>query len=158
LKRLNPEPRFHNRIREIANAGVNEALPLLAKYRDPADTAIFINLLKNDEFSNAGRIRTIYVREAIRYFPHPAFYPILKELLMAEIGTNAISDEYESLPLYEALVQYPTKETRELLEKALKMSKEEYRTRSRYIYIALKTNPSKVFDGLTNYVPQKWEQ
>jgi len=77
---------------------------------------------------------------------------------MAEVGTNAISDEYESLPLYEALVQYPTIETRELLEKALKMSKDEYHTRSRYIYLALKEKPSKVFDGLTDYVPQKWEQ
>jgi hypothetical protein len=158
LKRLNPEPRFHDRIREIAIAGVNEALPLLAKYKDPADTAIFINLLRNDEFSNAGRNRTIYVREAIRYFPHPSFYPVLKDLLMAEVGTNAISDEYESLPLYKALVQYPTRETRELLEKALKMSKDEYHTRSRYIYLALKEKPSKIFDGLTNYAPQKLEQ
>jgi hypothetical protein len=129
----------------------------LAKYKDPADTSIFLNLLRNDEFSDAGRNRTFYIRKAIRYFPRSSFYPVLKNLLMAEVGTSAISDEFESLPLYEALVQYPTRETRELLEKGLKMSKDEFPTRSGYIYLAIKEKPSKVFDGLTDYVPQEWD-
>ena len=98
------------------------------------------------------------MRESIRHFPHPSFYPVLKDLLIKEVGTNAISDEYESYPLYEALVQYPTKETRKALEAALEMSQEERHRRSRNIYFALKRTPSKVFEGLTDYVPQDWEK
>ena len=82
LERLKPLPHLYNRIRELATAGVHEALPLLAEYRNPADTTIFISLLRNDEFSNVGRNRTIYVRESIRHFPHPSFYPVLKDLLI----------------------------------------------------------------------------
>lgn len=158
LERLKPLPHLHNRIRELVNAGVNEALPVLAQYKDPADTAIFISLLRNDEFSNVGRNRTVYVRKSIRHFPHPSFYPVLKAVLMKEVGTNAISDEYASYPLYDALVQYPSKETRKALETALKMSEEERYMRSRYIYFALKRTPSKVFEGLTDYLPRDWEK
>jgi hypothetical protein len=158
LERLKPLPHLHDRIKELVCAGVNEALPILAKYRDDSDTAIFISLLRNDEFNNAGRNGTIYVREAIFHFPHPAFYPVLKDLLMKEVGTNAISDEYQSYPLYAALVQYPTKETRMALETALNMSDEERHMRSRNIYFALKRSPSKVLEGLTDYVPQDWEK
>jgi hypothetical protein len=158
LERLKPLQHLHNRIKDLVNAGVNEALPVLAQYRDAADTAIFIGLLRNDEFSNVRRNRTIYVRESIKHFPHPSFYPILIELLMEEVGTNAISKEYESYLLYAALVQYPTKETRKALETALKMSEKERLMRSRNIYFALKKTPSKVFEGLTDYVPKDWEK
>jgi hypothetical protein len=156
LERVKPLPHLRNRVRELVNAGVNEALPLLAQYRDAADTAVFITLLRNDEFSNVGRNRTNYVRRSIRHFPHPSFYPILKDLLMKEVGTNAVFDENQSYPLYEALVQYPTKETRKALETALKMSEKERHTRSGYIYFALRGTPSKVFEGLTGYLPQDW--
>jgi len=154
LERLKPIPHFYNRIREIAKKGVYEALPLLAKYKNPADTSIFIGYLLDDEFSNRGRTMTIYVREAIKYFPHPSFYPILKKQLIHEVGTNAIWDEIECYPLYVALAQYPNKETRQLFEQVIRDSPEgEIRERSKFVYYAIKTQPNKVFDGIvkTNF-------
>lgn len=154
LERLKPIPHFYNRIREIAKKGVYEALPLLAKYKNPADTSLFIGYLLDEEFSNRGRTMTIHVREAIRYFPHPSFYPILKKQLIKEVGTNAIWDGIECYPLYVALAQYPNKETRQLFEQVIRESPEgEVRERSKFIYYAIKTQSNKVFDGVvkTNF-------
>lgn len=149
LERLKPLPQFYERIRDIAKKGVYEALPTLAKYQNPADTSIFKNFLLDDEFSNRGRTMTIYVRKAIRYFPHRSFYPILKKQVLEEVGTNAIWDSYECYPLYVALAQYPTNETRDLFEQVIKESPEgEVHERSKFIYYAVKTKPSKVFDGV----------
>lgn len=149
LKRVKPLPQFYNRIKDIAKAGVFEALPALAKYQNPLDTSIFISFLLNDEFSSRGRLMAIYVREAVKHFPHPSFYPILKKQLLEEVGRNAIWDSYACYPLYEALAQYPTPETRALFERAIESSPEgEVSERSKFVYYAVKSNPSKVFDGL----------
>lgn len=148
LERLKPRPVFYDRIKELAKSGVHEALPLLAKYQNPADTSIFKKILMDDEFSDNGRIQIIYVRKAISFFPHPAFFPVLSKLLMDEVGTNGISDDLESFPLYLALAHYPTKETRALFQRALEISGDEYEQRAGFIYKALKRYPSKVLDGV----------
>ncbi|WP_153800783.1 HEAT repeat domain-containing protein [Foetidibacter luteolus] len=148
LQRTKPLPQLYVRIKEIVEDGVYEALPLLAQYKNLSDTIIFKKLLLDDEFSNRGRTLKNYVRNSVRYFPSPAFYPILKEQLLAEIGTNAISDRYESFPLYIALVQYPTTDTKILFETALKKSDDEFEQRSKFINDALKKYPSKIFEGL----------
>ncbi len=154
LKRLKPVPHFHDRIREIAKDGVYEALPLLAKYKNPADTSVFINYLLDDGFGNRGRIMTINVRRALKYFPHPAFYTILKKQLVEEVGTNAISDDIESYPLYVALAQYPNKETRLLFEQVIRDSPErEVETRSAFIYYATSKDTTKIFDVFLKYKP-----
>ena len=149
LERMKPVPHFYERIREIVNAGVYEALPILAKYKNPADTSIFINALLYSERGNKRRIMSIYVRKALRHFPHPSFYPILKKQLIKEIGTNAIWDEIESYPLYVALAQYPTRETRKLFEQAIIESPEgEVGARSTFIYNAVKMDTTKIFVGM----------
>lgn len=155
LERLKPVPQFYERVREIAKDGVYEALPLLAKYKNPADTSIFIGYLLDDEFSDRGRTMTIYVRKAIRYFPHPSFYPILKKQLIKEVGTNAIWDGIECYPLYVALAQYPNKETRQLFKQVIRDSpKGEVRERSKFIYNAISKDKTKMFDGVVKYNPQ----
>ncbi len=148
LQRTKPLPQFYDRIREIVTDGVFEALPLLAQYRNPNDTTIFKILLLDNEFSNRGRTLKNYVRNSIKHFPHSSFYPILKAQLIAEIGTIDISDDYESFPLYLALVQYPTKNTRELFDAALAKSGDEYHQRSRFIYRAVQRYPSQIFEGV----------
>lgn len=154
LERLEPVHHFYKRIREIAQGGVYEALPLLAKYKNPADTSIFIGYLIDDEFSNRGRTMTIHVREAIRHFPHPSFYPILKKQLVKEVGTNAIWDGIECYPLYVALAQYPNKETRQLFKQVIRDSPEsEVRERSKFIYYATNKDTTKIFNGLVKYKP-----
>lgn len=153
LERLKAKPHFYNRVREIVNAGTYEALPLLAQYKNPADTSIFISLLLNDEFSNVGRVRIHYVRKSIVNFPHISFYPVLKKLLLEEIGTNEISDDYESFPLYEALAQYPTNDTKELFEVALNKSGIEFNSRSKSIYDAVREYPSKMLDSVVKVLP-----
>ena len=158
LERLKPIPHFYNRIREIAKEGVYEALPLLAKYKNPADTSIFIGYLLDDEFSNRGRTMTINVRRAIRYFPHPSFYPILKKQLIKEVGTNAIWDGIECYPLYVALAQYPNRETRKLFEQVIQDSPEgEIQERSKFVYYAVSKDMTKIFDGVVKYKPQTEE-
>lgn len=156
LQRTKPLPQLYDRVKEIVNDGVYEALPLLAQYQNPNDTIIFKKLLLDDEFSNRGRTLKNYVRNSVRYFPSPAFYPILKEQLMTEIGTNEISDSYESFPLYIALVQYPTTDTKKIFETALKKSGDEFNQRTKYINDAVKKYPSKVFDGLTKNVKETY--
>ncbi|MFC0776369.1 hypothetical protein [Terrimonas alba] len=158
LERLKPIPHFYTRIREIAKAGVYEALPILAKYKNPADTSIFISFLLDDEFSNRGRTMTIYVRRAIRHFPHPSFYSILKKQLIKEVGTNAIWDGVECYPLYVALAQYPNKETRKLFEQVIKDSPEgEVQERSKFIYYAVNKDTTKIFEGVVKYKPNTEE-
>ena len=155
LNRLEPFPQFYNRIRALAVAGVYEALPVLAKYKNPADTSIFISYLLDDEFSNRGRTMRINVLEALKYFPHPSFYPILKKQLIMEVGTNAIWDTPESYPLYEALAQYRNKETRKLFEQVIRDSPQrEIRVRSMFIYNAVRKDSTKIFDGLVEYKPE----
>jgi hypothetical protein len=153
LQRTKPLLQFYKRVREIVTDGVYEALPLLARYQNESDTNIFKRLLLDDEFSNRGRTLKNYIRNSIKYFPHPSFYPILKEQLLSEVGTNAISDRYESFPLYLALVQYPTIDTRNLFQTALKNSGDEYYQRSGVIYEAIKRYPSKIFESVIKDVP-----
>lgn len=153
LEHIKPKPGYYNRIRDIVKGGVYEALPLLAQYRNPADTIIFKKLLVNDEFSQEGRILKHYVRYSITYFPHQSFYPILKNELLSEICTNEISDDYESFPLYEALAQYPTLETKELFENALKKCESEYNKRLKFISFAIKKYPSNILNQLIKEMP-----
>ncbi len=148
-------PQYRNRILELVEKDVSEALPLLAHYRNEADTSIFINCLLDDEFSNRGRTLAHYSRKAILNFPHPSFYLVLRKLLLAEVGTNGISDSYESDPLYEALVQYPTKETNDLLDSSLSISGSEDWQRARAIKKAVEKYPSKVFDELLKNLKDK---
>jgi hypothetical protein len=88
-------------------------------------------------------------------FPHPSFFPILKKLLLDEIGTNSISDDFESFPLYLALVQYPSKDTKALFETALKNSGDEFDRRSESIYYAVRRYPSPMLDSVVKTLPEK---
>lgn len=155
LERLKPLPKFYKRLKEIVNDSVYKALSLLAQYKEPSDTLIFKKLLSDDEFSNRGRLLKHYVRNSIKYFAHPCFYSILKEQLLSEVGTNAISDDFESFPLYIALVQYPTDETKKLFEKVLQESGDEYEKRLSFISKAVQQYPSRVFDDFIGELSKK---
>lgn len=148
LQRTNPVPHIYNRIKELVANGVYEALPILAQYRNPNDTTIFKNLLLDEDFNSRGGSFKRYVRSSIKNFPDPSFYPILKAQLISEISTSAITSDFQSFTLYIALVQYPTRDTRELFEYALKNSGKEYNQRAAFIYYAVKKYPSKIFENL----------
>lgn len=153
LYRIKPLPKFHNRIAQLAAEGVYEVLPLLASYENFSDTSFLKSMLLTDgKIVKKPMLRSTELkasaRNAITIFPDPCFYPILKQKVLEDIESNVEPIPNEISPLYFALVQYPTIETRKVIEKALQKINVGHYRRSGFIYNALTKYPSKQFDGL----------
>lgn len=143
LENLNPLPGYYNRIKEVALAGVPEATVPLAKYKNPDDIYLIKKMLlenKDDWSTQKAGLK------AIPYFPHPQFYPILKNRLK-EIH-QGFGDEKEWSLVCAALAQYKTLETRQIFKKELAQNDPRV---ERNLYYILKNNPAKIFEGLVNY-------
>lgn len=143
LENLTHKDTYYNRLREIVLAGVIEALPALAKYKNPNDIAVIKNVYETE-----GLIGEDFVFDAIINFPHPDLFDIVEK----EVTNDLRHDNYfdgSSYKYYKALIQYKTSKTRELL--ALTLSKkvsdnQERRTKS--VKYLISNNPDKIFVGL----------
>jgi hypothetical protein len=143
LEHIPSNPSYYKRLKEIAAAGVIEALPALAKFQNKDD----IPLIKK-VYETEGSIGNGFVFKAITNFPHPDLFPIVEQ----EIGNSLMHDDYSGTSpylYYQALVQYKTQRTRALLMRAMsKTEREDQQRLVRNIRYLLSKNPDKIFEGL----------
>ncbi len=89
---------------------------------------------------------------AIREFNHAQFYNILQkkhEELLKESKLN-----YSEIRMfYQALIQYPTEETLDLMKYSLKQTKGiKKKTHGKYIWLAIDKYPNEIFDNLKSKI------
>jgi hypothetical protein len=94
-----------------------EYVVLLSKYGRPADREIISNFLKSNEHS----IRYWGLR-AVSHYPDKIFFAQLSELAKDNYATLVQEDESYLYALYEALVRYRNKASREIMEKIIEKS------------------------------------
>ena len=142
LEHLAQKETYYKRLREIVLAGVIEALPALAEFKNPNDASIIIKVSENE-----GLIGERFVFEAISIFPDPDLFPIVEE----NIKNDLKNDNEFNFRLYKALVQYKTQGTRKLLKEAIsKFNRENAKRQLSNIKVLFSKYPDKMFDGLLN--------
>jgi hypothetical protein len=145
LQHLTHKDTYYNRLREIVLAGVIEALPALAKFKNQNDISIIKKVYENE-----GLIGEDFVFDAIKYFPHPELFDIIDK----EVTNDLRHDNYfegSIYKFYKALIQYKTPRSRELLKQTLsKTNGENQQRRANNVKYLISKNPDKMFDGLLN--------
>ena len=143
---LEPNEANYDKIRELANS-TKEATPLalLATFQKDEDLPLINSLFfKGNHYESM---------KAIRAWPHPDFYPKLvkinKEISERKKGIYI----NELLMMYQALAQYPTPETKKIMEKSFKVKKRIIRDKHvQYLWLALHKYPNQEFDELFNKI------
>ncbi|HEY6502924.1 MAG TPA: hypothetical protein VIZ28_03015, partial [Chitinophagaceae bacterium] len=143
LEHLTHKDKYYNRLREIVLAGVFEALPALAKFKNPNDALIIKNLYEIE-----GLIAEHFVFDAITNFPHPDLFEIVEK----EVTNDLQHDNYfdiSSYKSYQALVQYKILRSKELLQLTIsKNDGENQEKRANTVKYLISKYPDKMFDGL----------
>ncbi len=145
LESLTHKDTYYNRLREIVLTGVIEALPALAKFKNSNDISIIKNVYETE-----GLIGEDFVFDAITNFPHPDLFEIVEK----EVTNDLRHDNYfdgSSYKYYEALIQYKTLRSRELLAQTIsKKAGENQVRRANNVKYLVSKNPDKAFAGLTD--------
>jgi hypothetical protein len=143
LKDLTPRDTYYNRLREIVLAGVIEALPALAKFNNLNDISVIRKVHENE-----GLISENFVFGAITYFPHPNLFDIVEK----KVTNDLLHDNYfdgSSTRSYEALIQYKTPRSIELLTQAIAKNKSDNgQRRAESIKYRISKSPEKIFNDL----------
>jgi hypothetical protein len=145
LEHLMNKETYYNRLKEIVLAGVIEALPALAKFKNSNDISIIKNIYEAE-----GLIGKDFVFDAITYFPHPDLFDIVEK----EVTNDLLYDNYfdgPSFRYYKALIQYKTPRSKELLAQTIsKNESDNEERRAKNVKYLISKNPDKMFDGLLN--------
>lgn len=145
MNHLQPQGSYHVRLKELAKAGIFEALPPLAKYKDKTDVPIIKSILKQNEL-----LSERHVLKAINIFFDSSYYPILKE--QAKIKTTWVgnlSDYSISYLFFKALMQTKSEETRKILKHALSI-RENREMVTEILCPLVRRYPDKMWDGLVD--------
>lgn len=123
------------------------ALPKIAEYKKEEDLQLILGFHKiKTEINEDERLYATYL--AIQEFPHPAFFPFLKERQSETFGKEYFSNEWESL--YNAIARYKNREAFELLQ--LPFAKIVYTNVRKYhlgfVYDAIENSPCPLYDDL----------
>lgn len=145
---LNLEPTENNydKIRALAEKSKDAStLALLASYKKDSDLSLINNLFfKADKYA---------ALKAIRSWPNPDFLPQLKEIQNEILGKKRGVSPNNLLMLYQALAQYPSKETVKLMEEAFKVKKTIIREHHiQYLWLALHKYPNEAFTKVFNSI------
>lgn len=146
IKRINRDPKYYDRIRDIA---INERIPVsvlaLAKYKKQKDKEIIKSYLSEDKTQ-------YYAIWAVREFPDTTFYPLLVKLFNKKWRERHYNYAKWRI-LYQALAQYPNEKTLELFDKTINArNKFKQETLGRYLTIAITKYPNTLFDKYQNKV------
>jgi hypothetical protein len=147
LTEIEPEERYYKRLRKFITAQNNELLVVaLSKYRKPQDKHL-IEVLIRDPYRQTNGFT------AVRNFPDRSFFPVLEETLKNEVRANNSGNDVRLQMLYEAIVQYKDKASRQLLMSVLSEAKNmQYIYHSDYLQMALKKYPATIYEGLVKPV------
>ncbi len=142
LREIKPNPKYYNRIREIAIVEKSPVAVLaLARFKNIKDAELIEKLFKKEETEYYG----IY---SVREFPDPLFYPLLKKTFEKE-WKKQLYDYPKWRMLYQALAKYPSEDTYKMFEQTA-LSKDEFRyqTLGQYVLVAIQKYPNKKFEPL----------
>lgn len=105
------EPHYAQ-IRELVIRNNDQAaLVALAKYQKEQDIGLIFNNRADDHLDEDGFFHTY---EAISYFPHPQFLPLLEKNLLETLDNDHYSSEWRKL--YKAIASYKNDKAVELLQ------------------------------------------
>lgn len=149
LEEIKTDKKYYNRIRELAIENNEKvSVPVLAKYRNANDKQIIIDKLKSSE-----RTDWYYALMAVRNFPDPAFFPYVEKLYKFEMTDKTGLTISGIRMLYQAIVQYKNKASRDLIQRTLSdQSRTDLSDHYEYIYLALKKYPHKIYHGLIDQI------
>ena len=120
------------------------ALIALAKFQRPQDK----HLIRRALVSNNSDLQEAGLR-AVRYFPDPEFFPLLRQIHEREIREEKWTINSLIRELYTATVQYKSEESRELIESTLGEAKgSTLKSHSQAIWLALTNYPDVRYEGL----------
>lgn len=143
LEQLTHKETYYDRLRIIVLAGVIEALPALAKFKNANDISIVRNVYENE-----GLIGEDFVFDAIANFPHPDLFDIVEKEVTSDLQHDNYFDE-SSYRYYKALIQYKTTRSKELLVQTIsKNESENQERRIKSVKYLISKNPDKMFVGL----------
>lgn len=124
----------------------NTALQKLAAYKKEEDIQTILNFHKSKTDKDDDGIYATYV--AIKEFPHPDFFPYLKDELGKTFGNDHYSNEWTVL--YEAIARYKNQQALELLRlpftKVVHSDIREYHLD--FVHNAIMGSPSPLYDEL----------
>jgi hypothetical protein len=130
------------RLREIAVAEKSGiAAVTLSKYRDPSALPLIKNLLErpNPKVQSLGLV-------AVSYWPDTMFFPYIRKIQEAQIGSTASYNFWQLRVLYQDIVLYKDSVSRELLLLALKKTKGWKRMYHSFaIWVALHKYPDPIY-------------
>lgn len=155
LRKIEPDSNQYQRIKELAKSKeLPEAWIALARFGNNENLIFLQNTLKAIIKSKTDLIN---IYEAISYYPHKLFYPLLvSQLDGINKRTHSSSGEWEHL--FRAIASYKNSESRDLFENLInEIGLEGYikRTYLRDIYMALSEfNSTNIYDNLIWYF---WE-
>jgi len=134
----------------IAKQRVNqnpEYIVLISKFSNPGDSEMILNFLKSpDQY-----IQYLGL-QAVAYFPDKSFFPTLSEIAKSNYETLAEKDKDHLFAIYEALVQYKNKESKNILKQAIrKANGMDSLKKIDLVYIALKKHPDSIYKNLIQY-------
>ncbi|NCT18998.1 MAG: hypothetical protein GW771_12285 [Flavobacteriia bacterium] len=145
LRKLKPEQKLYDRIREIVvDEKSNSALIALSKFQNPKDKDFIIEKLKSTKTDIQ-----YYGLQAVKNYPDSSFFYFLSEIHSVEIKKPTGFNYSMLRTLYQAIVQYKNKESRELLEQTLNSTKgSTLQYHSEFIWLALELYPDPIYDGI----------
>ncbi|HMU46902.1 MAG TPA: hypothetical protein PKC72_11065 [Chitinophagaceae bacterium] len=143
LKHLTHKEWYYKRIKEIVSAGVIEALPALAKFKNKNDISVIKHV-----YDTEGLIGENFVFDAIINFPHPDLFYIVEK----EVRNDLYHDNYfdaSNYRFYKALIQYRTPLVKELLMQTISKNEGENQIRrANSIKTLISNDPNKMFVAL----------
>jgi hypothetical protein len=142
---LKPEERYYNRVREIViEDNDNNGLIALSKFQNQQDKKFII-----DRLSSAKTDIQYYGLQAVINFPDSSFFPFISNIHSVEIKKPTGFNYSMIRTLYQAIVQYKNRQSRELLELTLNTTtKYTLKYHSEFIWLALELYPNKIYDGI----------
>jgi len=143
LENLMLKDLYYNRLREIALAGVIEAIPALAKFQMQNDVSVIMNVDETE-----GLIGEDLVFAAITNFPHSDLFSIAEKKVMNDLRHDNYFDS-STCKYYKALILYRTQRSKELLAVTISRNESDnQKKRAKSIRDLISKNPDRYFIGL----------
>lgn len=139
LMKIEPNPNFYYRIRELAKSGNISAVIALSKYQNEDDIVIILNsqYYKPEDFSVNNAL--YYTFAAMSFFPNTRFWDFLVEYSKGIMTQN--SNQTERSTFYKAVAAFKTSD-------ALKLLKSKTPNDIYYIFKAIEQYSEPIYDSL----------
>jgi hypothetical protein len=147
LKKHEKKVEYWNRLKELYDLdSTKNTLIETAKMQRDQDVPLVLAYLK----AHSRDSLNIGLR-AVRYFPHPVFFPYLEEELAKELKYKNEFVYAPSPNLFQAIVQYQNKPSLDLLELAVtKDTNREYQFLNGFIWVTLEMFPHPIYSDIKN--------